>query len=80
MFYIDFGNLPMIPSIWVVNLHDRKTVFCVFSTFTELNEVKLSWGFRGVNISSKEASGAFGSHQMGRKGQKDPGGAPRQGG
>jgi hypothetical protein len=70
----------MIFFILVITLRDRKTLFCVFLTFRDLNEVKLTKDFGGANISSREGSGALGCHQLGQEGQTDPGGAPNQGG
>ena len=71
-----FGDLPMIPFILVITLQNRKSLFCVFLSFRDLNEVKRTWDFSSVNISSREASGALGPHETSREAQKRPGGAP----
>jgi len=73
-----FGDLPMIPFILVLTLQNRNTLFCVFLSFRGLNEVKLSWDFSRVNISSREASGALGPHETGSEAQKSTGGAPQE--
>jgi hypothetical protein len=79
-FTLIYGDLPMIPFILFITLQDRKTLFCVFLPFRDLNEVKWSWAFGSVNISSREAPGALGPHQMSQEAQKRPGGAPSKGG
>jgi hypothetical protein len=46
MFY---GDFPLNPLILVITLQDRKTLFCVFLSFRNLPELKLTQDF-GVLI------------------------------
>jgi hypothetical protein len=50
MFCIDYGDFPSIPLILVITLQDRKTLFCIFSRFKDLLELKLTWDFFRVLI------------------------------
>jgi hypothetical protein len=53
-----YGDFPSVPLILVITLQDRKTLFCVFLRFRNLSELKLTWDFSGINILSRELSGA----------------------
>jgi hypothetical protein len=52
MFY---GDFPSIPLILVTTVQTRKTLFCIFLSFRNLPELKLTWDFWSVNILSREA-------------------------
>ena len=66
----------MIPFIWVITLQNRKTLVCVFFTFRDLYEVKLTWDFWSVTFSSEEAPWALEAHLERPEARKRPGGAP----
>jgi hypothetical protein len=59
MFYVDFIGFTNDPFIWVITLHNRKTLFFVFLSYSKLNEVKQTWDFMRINISSRKAHGAW---------------------
>jgi hypothetical protein len=69
------GDFPSIPLILVITLHDRKTQFCIFLSFSNLSELKLTWDFWSINISSRETPGDQEVNEMRPRGQTRPGGA-----
>jgi hypothetical protein len=71
MIYEDF---PSIPLILVINLENRKTLFCVFLCFRDLTRIKLTWDFSGVNILPQEAPGAQEVSEARPRGQMSTGG------
>ena len=79
-FTLIYEDLPMIPFIWFITLQNRKILFCVFFTFTDLYGVKLSWDFWSVTFSSGEAPWALEPHLERPEARKRPGGAPSKGG
>jgi hypothetical protein len=50
------GDFPSTPLILVITLQNRKTMFCIFLSFRNLPELKLTWDFWSVNILSREAT------------------------
>jgi hypothetical protein len=58
MFY---GDFPSIPLILVIT---RQTLFCVFLSFKNLPELKLTHDFWSINILPREASGDQEAHKM----------------
>jgi hypothetical protein len=71
MFYIDFLGFTNDPLHLGYNSTGQENhVLCIFLTFRDLNEVKLSYDFGDVNISSREASGALGLTRWARRSKK----------
>jgi hypothetical protein len=55
MFYNVLWGFSIDPLILVITL--QKTLFCVFLSFGNLPELKLTWDYWSVNILSREAPG-----------------------
>jgi hypothetical protein len=73
MLYIDFWGFTNDPLYFCYNSTGQENPVCVFLAFRDLNKVKRSYDSRDVNISSKEATEALGTHEKGQVGQKSPG-------
>jgi hypothetical protein len=57
MFYNVLWGFSIDPLILVITLHDKKTLFCVFLSFRNLPELKLTLDFLNDNILSRETPG-----------------------
>jgi hypothetical protein len=57
MFYNILWGFLIDPLYLVITLQERKTLFCVFLSFTDLPGLKLTWDFWNINILSREAPG-----------------------
>jgi hypothetical protein len=75
-----YGYFQSIPLILVITQQNRKTLFCVFLRFRNLPKLKLTWDFSGVNILSREPSGAREVYEGGNEAQTGTSGmGPRLG-
>jgi hypothetical protein len=71
MFY---GDFPSIPLMLVITQQDRKTMFCIFLSFRNLPELKLTWDFWSINILSRETLEDQEVNETRLRGQTRPGG------
>jgi hypothetical protein len=70
-----YGDFPSIPLILVITLQNRKTLFFYIFMFQEPPRTQIDLGFLGVNILSREPSGAQGVNERGHNGQTSTGSA-----
>jgi hypothetical protein len=80
MLYIDFGGFTNDPLNFGYNSAEQEnSVLCIFY-FQGPKQSQMELEFQDVNISSREASGVLGPHEMGKEAQKRACGVPRKGG
>jgi hypothetical protein len=80
MFCNDLWGFSINPPYFGYNSVEQENMFCVFWRFRNLPKFKLTWDFLGVNILSREPSGAQGVNKVGHEDQTSTGGVgPRPG-
>jgi hypothetical protein len=75
MFYNVFWGFSINPPYFGYNRQNRKTLFCVFLSFRNLLELKLTQNFWSINILPREAAGDQEVHKRRPRGQKRSGSA-----
>jgi hypothetical protein len=69
-----YRDFPSIPLILVITLQDMKTLFCVFLSFRNLPELKLTQDFSSINILPREPARDQELNERRPRGQTRPGG------
>jgi hypothetical protein len=73
-FVLVYGDFPSIPFIWFITLQNRKLMFCIFLSFTDLSELKRGQDFYGIIIFPRERAWEDGAHEGDNKAQTIIGG------
>jgi hypothetical protein len=75
MFCNDLLGFSIDPPYFGYNSAEQENLLCVFLSFRNLLELKLTWDFSGVNILSREPFGAQEVNEGGHEAHLSTGGA-----